>query len=175
MKRAFLLLGILGLSGIGQAYAERGDQFWLLKGGMLWVSSDDPDTLNTLGLTYGYGITQGISLELDYDRSFAGGAYRQDAEKGEYKTWLISGNLAYRHRLYSDIYAKAKLGYSYGGLSRSSDTKANRDDAVDGVNGSLGLGYLAGALVGTSTTFELFYTRHTKDISSVMLGVNLTF
>jgi len=175
MKRVVFLLCVFVFLGIGQAYAERGDHFWLLKGGMMWVSADDnPDALTTLGLTYGYGITQRFSLEVDYDRSFGGGAYTNDPDKGEYKAWLASANLAYRHLVYSGLYIKPKLGFTYGNLNRSSDTE-DQDDSVSGVNASLALGYLAGALVGSSTTFELSYTRHDSDINSAMLGVNLTF
>jgi len=179
MKRTVFLLCVLIIGSIGQAYAEQGDHFYLVKGGMLWRdAADEPDAMTTLGLTYGYGITQRISLEIDYDRSLTGGAYKRTdpiAEEGEYKIWLASANAAYRHLLFSGVYLKAKAGYTYGNESRSSDTGSDQDDTLKGVSANLGLGYLAGSLMGSSTTIELSYTWHKQDITSAMLGVNLTF
>jgi len=177
MNRTVILLCVLFFSSIGQAFAERGDHYYLVKGGVLWLDADDnPDSLLNLGLTYGYGITQRISLELDYDRSISGGGYSTTANgEGEYKLWLASANLAYRHLFFSGIYLKAKAGYMYGNESRTNDTSGDEDDTVHGLNGSIGLGYLAGPVMGTSTTIELSYTWHKQDITSAMLGVNLTF
>jgi len=179
MKRTVFLLCVLVFSSIGQAFAERGDHYYLVKGGMLWLDADDnPDSMINLGLTYGYGITHRISFELDYDRSISGGAYKRTdpiTEEGEYKLWLASANAAYRHILFSSAYLKAKAGLTYGNESRSSDAQSDEDDALKGVSASLGLGYAAGPVMGSSTTIELSYIWHKQDITSAMLGVNLTF
>jgi len=184
MRRSVFLLCFLFLGFVGQASAERGDHFWLLKGGMLWVDkAENPDSLTSLGLTYGYGITERIALEIDYDQTLSGGAYDVKppavniAEKGEYSMWLASANVAYRHLLFAGLYLKARLGYTYGDESRTTDnaTVGDKSDTLHGIGGALGLGYLAGPLIGSSTTFELAYTLHNQDISSAMLGVNLTF
>ena len=177
MKRTVILLCVLVFSSIGQAQAEMGDHFYLLKGGLMWVdASDDPDSLTTLGLTYGYGLTERFSLEIDYDRSISGGAYTTVSNgKGEYKIWLASADFTYRHLLFSGVYLKAKAGYMYGNQERTNDFSENQDDDIQGLNGSLSLGYLAGAVLGSSTTVELSYTWHKQDITSAMLGVNVTF
>ena len=176
MKRTVILLCVLVFSSIGQAQAEMGDHFYLLKGGLMWAdSADKPDSLTTLGLTYGYGLTERFSLEIDYDRTISGGAYtRTGGSKGEYKYWLASADFAYRHLVYKGIYLKAKAGYMYGNEAVTNDA-GDQDDTIQGLNGSLGLGYLAGDVLGSSTTIELSYTWHKQDITSAMLGINLTF
>ena len=180
MRRTVFLLSVLVLSSIGQAHAEMGNHFWLLKGGMMWIDkSDSPDSLKALGLTYGYGLSERFSLELDYDRSVSGGGYSQavinETESGEYKLWLASANASYRHLIFSGAYLKAKIGYVYGDESRSSSLASDESASLQGVTGNLGLGYMAGAVLGSSTTFELSYTWHKQDISSAMLGLNVTF
>jgi hypothetical protein len=178
MKRTVFLLCVLVFTSIGQANAESGDHFWLLKGGLGWRDAPEkPDALTLLGLTYGYGLTQRFALEFDYDHSIVGGAYNTaEPEKGEYDLWLASANVAYRHLFVAGVYLKAKAGYSYGNEARSSDKAGNDDDgSVNGISGNIGLGYLAGPLLGSSTTFELSYTWYKQDITSAMLGINLTF
>lgn len=186
MKRTVILLCVLvfGWCGlISQAVAEKGDHFWLLKGGMMWLGkSESPDTLNMAGLSYGYGLTQRLSIEIDYDRTYSGGKYSStdDAstttEKGEYKLWLTSINLAYRHLFYKGIYAKVKAGYAYGNEARSSDlVDPDKDGNLHLFAGQIGLGYLAGPLIGSSTTIELSYARFRDDINLAILGINLTF
>lgn len=186
MKRTVILLCVLVFGSINQAVAENGDHFWLLKGGMMWLDKpESPDSMNMAGLTYGYGLSQRFSIEIDYDRTFSGGKYSSTTvpetgdsvtETGEYKLWLASLNIAYRHLVYNSIYVKAKVGYVYGDEARSSDVAdADKSNSLHSIVGQIGLGYLAGSLIGSSTTIELSYARFKQDMNSVIVGINLTF
>ena len=185
MKRLLVLFFVL-TSAASTAHAENGDQYWFAHAGLLFDDkSEKPDALTMLGLTYGYGITEKIAMEIDYNHSLTGGGYSKtlpapvngnSTEDGKYSLWMLSANAVYRHLLLESLYFKGKLGFTYGKEERTSNIPQNADkQTLTSVDGGLGIGYLAGAVIGSSLTIELEYTIHKQDLMSLMLGANITF
>ena len=178
MKRT-VLFAVLFLSIFtGQASAESGDQYWLADLGLMMVDNgDDPDNLTILGLKYGYGLTEKLALEIDYTQSLSGGAYEDKDinEDGEYSVWLLGANAAYRQVFMKSFYFKGKLGLSYGEEKRTSSLDPTDKEDVTSITGGLGVGFLAGKVVGSSLTAEAELTMHDSDLMSFTIGANVTF
>jgi len=179
MRRSIFILFLLLSGVVGQAQAENGDQYWMAKAGLSFFDkSDSPDSMQAINVSYGYGITKSIAAELDYQQSIGGGGYSKDAisEKGEYSYKLASVGAAYRYVFYESLYFRGKLALGFGNEERTSDLPdASETSDLTNLSGSLALGALAGDIVGSSLTLELEYTQHSTDLSSVMLGANVTF
>jgi len=178
MKRT-VLFAVLFLSTISsQALAERGDHYWLADLGLMMVdNSDNPDNLTILGLKYGYGLTERLALETDYTMSLSGGAYEDKDinEDGEYSVWLLGVNAAYRQVFMENFYFKGKLGLSYGEQKRTNSEVSTEKEDVTSITGGLGVGFLAGKVVGSSLTAEAELTMHDSDLMSFTVGANVTF
>jgi len=180
MSRSIVIIFLI-LSGISsQANAESGDQYWMAKAGLSWLNkSDKPDTLKALNLTYGYGVTEGIAVELDYQQSAGGGSYSTvsgtTTEKGAYSYKLGSIGAAYRYVFYESLYFRGKLALAYGENRRTSNLIKTDYSEVANLTGSLALGILAGDIVGSSFTVELEYRQQSESLKSALLGFNLTF
>ena len=56
----------------------------------------------------------------------------------------------------------------------SSIDKTDSNDITD-PNIGLGVGYLAGTVLGSSLTLELMLARQAEDLTSIMIGANATF
>jgi len=183
MKRGLVCFLLLMVSA--QVSAENGKHFWFLNGGAVWNSSiRDPDFLTMLSLTYGYGFTPHLSLEIDFLKSMSGGAYESLGstgqsvdEKGEYKFWSLSPSLAYRHLFLEQFYFKGEVGYLYNNAEFTREIKTTESIEKNNhyVTGGLGLGYLAGAVIGTSLTVEIMASQYTSDNRGVTAGINVTF
>ena len=177
MKRT-VLFAVLFLSIFtGQASAESGDQYWLADLGYMWKDAkDDPDALMILGLKYGYGLTEKLALEVDYTQSLSGGSYKTDVDgDGEYSVWLLGANAAYRQVFMENFYFKGKLGLSYGEEKRTNSLDLTDKEDVTSITGGLGVGFLAGKVVGSSLTAEAELTMHDSDLMSFTVGANVTF
>ncbi len=179
MKRIALFVGLVFLF-VGQAQAEKGDQYYLANLAYSLVDiSADPDPLMLVSLSYGYGLSQKWALEVDYTQSFSGGEYKETDTgtntKGEYSLWALSVNAAYRHLFKDVFYFKGKIGYTYGEseLTRSEDSTKSKE--LNSLAGALGVGYLAGNVIGSSLTLELMLAKQSEDLTSIMIGANATF
>jgi len=181
MKRIALIVVLVFLS-IGQAQAEKGDQYYLANLAYTLVDeSADPDPLMLVSLSYGYGLSQKWALEVDYTQSFSGGEYKETdtvtntTNEGEYSLWALSVNAAYRHLFKDVFYFKGKIGYTYGEdeLTRSEDS--TKSSEINSLSGALGVGYLAGNVVGSSLTLELMLAKQSENLTSIMIGANATF
>jgi len=182
MKRIALLVVLVFLF-IGQAQAEKGGHYYLANLGYAFVDvSGDPDPLMLASLSYGYGFSQKWALEVDYTQSFSGGEYENSdggtppiITKGEYSLWALSVNAAYRHLFKDVFYFKGKIGYTYGDSELTSSEDSTKSKEINSLSGALGVGYLAGAVVGSALTLELMLAKQTEDLTSIMIGANVTF
>ena len=176
MRRSIIVLFLMLFGVVGQASAEKGDQYWMAKAGMTFFDHEDsPDYLQAVNFTYGYGLTAAIAAEVDYQQSIGGGKYSLTGESGEFKYKLASIGAAYRHVFYERLYFRGKLAFAIGDEERTSSLVATSVGDVANVAGGLALGVLAGNVIGSSLTLELEYIKQSSSLSSVMLGVNLTF
>ena len=180
MKRVALIVSLL-LMFAGQAQAEKGDQYYLLNLGYTFKDATlDPDPIILASFSYGYGLNQKWALEFDYFRSVSGGAYKDEQGSspvtGDYSIWAVSANAAFRHLFNDSLYFKGKIGYTYGEDEFTSSEEGGGEKAKLGsLSGGLGIGYLAGAAVGSSLTLELMLAKQASDLFTPMLGVNVTF
>jgi len=178
MKRSIFVLVVLAFGFVSSANAEKGDQYWMLKAGLSFIdNSDSPDAIQSLNITYGYGITKAIAAEVDYQHSLGGGGYdnTDTNQKGEYSFNLMSIGAAYRHVFYEQLYARGKIAFAFGNDERTIEGTDAKTGEPSGVAGSLALGVLAGNVVGSSLTLELEYLKQPGDLSSILLGANVTF
>ncbi|MDH5257794.1 MAG: outer membrane beta-barrel protein [Gammaproteobacteria bacterium] len=180
MRRSIFIMCLLLSAISGQANAENGDQYWMVKAGLSWFDySDSPDAMTAANITYGYGVTKNIAAELDYQQSIGGGEYSKvvgaDTEKGEFAYKLFSVGAAYRHVFYESLYFRGKVAFAFGDEERTSSLIKNDTSDVTNLTGSLALGALAGDVVGSSLTLELEYIQQSSELSSLMLGANVTF
>jgi len=178
--RGSLFIACLLMFGLtGHANAEKGDQYWMAKAGLSFFdkSQDEPDSLQAINFTYGYGLTKAIAAEVDYQQSVGGGAYKRsdNTEEGEFAYKLFSVGAAYRHVFYESLYFRGKLAFAFGDEERTSSLVATETSDVTNFSGALALGFLAGDVIGSSLTLELEYIQHSSALSSVLLGANVTF
>ena len=179
MRRSIVILFLILLGMTSQAYAERGDQYWMAKAGVSFFDEkESPDYMQALNLTYGYGLTKAIAAELDYQQSVGGGKYTVSStgETGKFSYKLVTIGAAYRHVFYERLYFRGKAAFGFGDEERNSSDPANDDTSdVKNLTAGLALGVLAGDIIGSSLTLELEYIQQADTLSSVMLGANLTF
>ncbi len=189
MKRVSSTASLLSLVlSVFCAQTQAGQSYWMVDAGIQFKDDNtyDPDFLQALGLTYGYGLDAHWSVEIDYNRSFGGGSYSRDVsgvsgftemtETGEYTLWIAALGVSYRQLFTERFYLKAKLASSYSEEKRSSSTAGQADfNAEGGVAFGLGGGLLLGEMVGSSFTLEVDYTLYSNDYSGFSVGVNVTF
>lgn len=169
--------------------AQAGEHFWFADLGVQWKNDNtyDPDLIQSLGLTYGYGLNTNWAIEIDYLQSIGGGSYERDVsnligfegnetESGELTLWSSAISINFRQIMAESLYFKGRLGYNYSEEERTSSVagKGSFNDEHSYVI-SIGGGFLAGELVGSSTTFELEYSFFGNKYSGLMFGANLTF
>ena len=176
MRRSIVILFLMLFGIVGQASAERGDQYWMAKAGVTFFDHEDsPEYLQAVNFTYGYGVMKDIAAEIDYQQSVGGGKYTLASESGEFKYKLMSLGAAYRKVFSERLYFRGKVAFAIGDEERTSSLVKSSVSDVANVSGGVALGMLAGNVVGSSLTLELEYIMQSSSLSSVMLGANLTF
>ena len=160
------------------AYAHKGDQYLLPKFGFMEIQMDQPNPLLSVGLLYGYGLTNRLSVEAETNLGFSGGEYEKRdsssgtvSEKGDYKIYTAAAFGVYRFPLWQGGYVKTKLGLLYENVTRSIEQGEKRINNDFGLAGGLGLG----AVIMRNTTLELEATVIDKDIIFYSLGAHIHF
>ncbi len=171
MKKLFLISAIvLSTFAAGVARADYGDQYLMAKVGVMFLDINDADDLMTVGLIYGFGVTENITLEGEYNTTVSGGEYDIVTDEGEFSVWTLAAYGVYRHSFTDAIYLKAKLGILHEEVDRDGliDSKTTSDT---GGAGGLGLGFV----VGESLTVEAEYTIVEEDIQFFNVGLHYAF
>jgi hypothetical protein len=160
------------------AYADQGDQFLLPKFGFMDIQINNPTPLWSVGLLYGLGVTNRISLEAEANFGLNGGSYEKRdpvsgavIEKGAYKVSTLAAYGVYRYPLWQGGYVKSKLGLLYENVTRELEQAGNREDTDFGLAGGVGFG----AMLKNRFTFELEATVIDKDIIFYSLGTHIKF
>jgi hypothetical protein len=160
------------------AFAARGDQFLLPKVGFMDIRINNPSPLWSVGLLYGYGLTNRLSLEAETNLGFSGGNYEKRdpssgaiVEKGTYRVSTLAAYGVYRYPLWQGGYIKSKLGLLYEKVGRELEQASKREDSDFGAAGGLGFG----AMIMNKLTMELEATIIDKDIIFYSLGTHVNF
>jgi len=165
------------------SFADAGDQYLLPKVGTMSVDLKDADTLTSVGLLYGYGITPNFTLESELNLSISGGKYDQRTSnnttfQGKYTVWTLAGYGVYRYSITDIVFLKGKLGVLYEsvenkGTQETAGGASQRDDNTSkgfGIAGGFGVGFQA-----MSTIIEIELTSIDEDIIFYSLGINYAF
>ncbi len=169
VKALMLVLAACG----GNAWADRGDQYVLGKFGIMSVKLNSADTLGSIGLLYGYGITPEITIESELNLGLFGGKYEQTNnagvvfEKGDYRVYTLAGYGVYRAPLTDVAYVKGKLGLLYENVKRSGQL-SNKTSKGFGLSGGVG----AGTRIADALTLEGEITGIDKDIIFFSIGLH---
>ena len=140
------------------------------------IDLDNAKPLFSGGLLYGYGITQGLTIEGEVNVGISGGGYeRKDSsgtayESGNYKIWTVAGYGVYRLPIFDYAYLKGKAGVLYENINRTSDI-LKRDTTGYGFAGGIGVGLIA----AKKLTFEFEVTGIDADIIFYSLGIHYPF
>ena len=171
MKKLFVIAFIMvSTIAAGVSHADRGDQYVMAKIGLMSLDVNDADNLTTIGLIYGYGLTEAITVEGEYNTTVSGGEYNIGTDKGDFSVWTLAAYGVYRYRFTDAVYLKAKLGVLHEDVER--DGLLDSDTASDtGGAGGLGLGFV----VGESLTVEAEYTIVEEDIQFFNVGLHYAF
>ncbi|WP_455209939.1 outer membrane beta-barrel protein [Kaarinaea lacus] len=150
----------------------------LPKVGFMDIQINDPSPLWSVGLLYGFGLTNRVSLEAETNLGISGGEYeKRDSitgaiiEKGTYNVSTLAAYGVYRYPLWQGGYVKSKLGLLYEKVSRELEQQGKRENSDFGVAGGLGFG----ALMMNKFTLELEATIIDKDIIFYSLGTHINF
>ena len=160
------------------AYAKKGDNYLLPKLGFMDIALNDADPLWSLGVLYGYGLTNRMSLEGEINVGLSGGDHEeldvntgQVIDKGSYDIWTAAAYGVYRMPLWQSGYFKTKLGMLYESVARKLEQGGNREDTDFGLAGGAGFGMK----VWNVFTFELEATVIDKDIIFYSVGTHIDF
>jgi len=176
----FLFISVLICSN---SQADAGDQYLLPKIGIMSVDLNDADSLTSLGLLYGYGLSSRFVFEAELNSSISGGKYDRTLTtntrlEGKYTVWTIAGYMAFRQPLTNVFYFKSKLGLLYedverDGIQTTSGSQIQPDDKTStglGFAGGLGLGIRLGTFI-----LENEITIIDENIIFYSIGLNYTF
>lgn len=166
----FLLAGYSGT-----AYCAAGDQYLLPKFGLMLIDLNNADPLLSLGLMYGIGLTENMSVEAEINAGISGGEYKEANNRGEYRVQTFASYLAYRHPLGKTGYLKGKLGVltEQVELTRLELLSATKSSTSKDTGVASGLG--AGVFMGRRLTMEVEVTVIDKDIRFYSLGTHYRF
>jgi len=160
------------------AHAHRGDQFLLPKFGFMDIQINNPTPLWSVGLLYGFGLSNRLSLEAEANWGFSGGEYEKRdpgsgdiVEKGTYNVSTLAGYGVYRYPLWEGGYIKSKFGLLYEKVSRELEQAEKKEDTDVGAAGGLGFG----AMIMNRFTLEFEATIIDKDIIFYSLGTHINF
>ena len=175
MKTLFNTLLLILVAYSSNAWADRGDQYVLGKLGVMSVKLNNADTLGSIGLLYGYGLTPKVSIESELNLGLLGGKYEQKNsegvfEKGDYRIWTLAGYGVYRFPLTDVAYLKGKLGLLYENVKRSGQL-SDKTSKGFGLAGGVG----AGTRIADTLTLEGEITSIDKDIVFFSVGLHYAF
>jgi len=173
MKKLFLISVsaiMLSTFAAGVARADWGDQYLMAKVGVMFLDINDADDLMTVGLIYGFGVSETITLEGEYNTTVSGGEYDIGTDEGEFSVWTLAAYGVYRHSFTDAIYLKAKLGILHEDVERDG-LLINESASDTGGAGGLGLGFV----VGESLTVEAEYTVVEEDVQFFNVGLHYAF
>jgi len=169
-KLLCVLIMFFGFNSL--SFAGQGDHFLLPKIGFMVIDLHETDPLISVGVLYGYGLSNRFSVEGELNYGFSGGEYTtEDNETGEYRIWTAAGYGVFRLPIWDTGYLKAKVGGLYENVTRNSEQREDREDDDFGVAGGLGLG----ALLWGKATLELEATVIDKDIVFYSIGAHFSF
>jgi len=160
------------------AYGHNGDQYLLPKFGVMSIQLDQSAPLWSVGLLYGYGLTNRLSVEGEGNLGFSGGSYEKHdpatgsvMEKGDYKIATVAAYGVYRFPVWQGGYVKSKFGLLFEKVTRNIEQGDKRVQNDFGVAGGVGFG----AVMTRNTTLELEATIIDKDIIFYSLGTHIRF
>ena len=177
MKTFFKTLVLILVACSGNAWADRGDQYVLGKLGFISVKLNNADTLGSIGVLYGYGLTPEVSIESELNLGLLGGKYVQKnsvgtvIEKGDYRIWTLAGYGVYRFPLTDVAYLKGKLGLLYENVTRNGDLIGGGTSKGFGLAGGVGVG----TRIADTLTLEGEITSIDKDIIFFSVGLHYAF
>lgn len=177
MKTILKIIVLLVMVCSSTAQADRGDQYVLGKLGFMSVKLNSADTLGSIGVLYGYGLTPEIAFESELNLGLLGGKYEQKNstgavfEKGEYRIWTLAGYGVYRFPLTDVAYLKGKLGLLYENVKRNGDLIGGATSKGFGLAGGVG----AGTRIADTLTLEGEITSIDKDIVFFSVGLHYAF
>lgn len=173
MKKRLIVLLILLLAN-SLAYAKRGDQYLLPKFGFMDIDKYDPEPLWSIGLMYGIGLTNRLSIEAEVNSGFQGGEHINTVsnQKSEYEVWTTAAYGVYRFPMWQGGYIKAKAGMLYENVvSNNLESREKKEDTDFGLAGGAGVG----VSIMNRFTLEIEATVIDKDIIFYSLGTHFQF
>ncbi len=144
---------------------------------------NEADSLTSVGLLYGYGISAKLTLEAELNASIAGGEYDRTLDTGsrlagEYTVWTIAAYSVYRHPITSRFYFKGKFGLLYESIERDGIQMTSGGLEQSDDNTSTGLGFAAGLGFGFNLDPIIIENEMTiidNEIIFYSIGINYTF
>ena len=176
MKTTLKIVVLMLVACSSNAQADRGDQYVLGKLGFMSVKLHGADTLGSIGVLYGYGLTPAVTLESELNLGLFGGKYEQKNsagavfEEGDYRIWTLAGYGVYRFPLTDVAYLKGKLGLLYENVKRSGQL-SDKTSKGFGLAGGVG----AGTRIADTLTLEGEITSIDKDIVFFSVGLHYAF
>lgn len=170
MKHIVLLLVVISGLFAQVVVAVGGDQYLLPKIGFMVIDNDDKvDALISVGLLYGYGLSDAISAEAELNYGFSGGEFDDNGETRKYRISTAAGYGVYRLPVTNSSYLKGKLGLLYESIKKEPGDAETTTDF--GIAGGVGFGFQ----FGKTATLDLEVTIIDKDIIFYSLGAHYRF
>lgn len=182
MKKGTLFFILISTFYAGPALSAAGDQYLLPKFGIMSIKLKNADPLISYGVMWGFGMSDNISFEAEYNSGFSGGDYEDKTTPanpitGYYRVNTVAGYLVYRHPIAKTNYFKTKLGLLNENVEITSSDPANpaldQTNATDETGVAGGIGF--GSSIGERLTLELEVTVIDKDIVFYSLGTHYRF
>jgi len=181
MKRGSLLFILLSVICVNPVQAAAGDQFLLPKFGVMSIDLKNADPLLSVGFMWGFGLSDNISFEAEYNNGFDGGEYESTEVTAtgvyRYRVNTVAGYLVHRYPMGNGSYFKTKVGLLHEKVkftepnSIDSSITDTRQTSDTGIAGGLGLG----SSIGERLTLEFEMTLIDKDIIFYSLGTHYNF
>jgi len=164
----FCFFMILYLAGT-QAYAARGDQYWVAQAGVMNVDVNDATPLYAVGTYYGYGINNRISLEGEMISTIEGGEYKDGDIDGRFEFVTLATYGVYRFPFSRYTYLKGKLGLLFEQVT-TYEVVENTGTSLDFAAG-VGFGWA----LRSGMTFEFEASQLEATVTYFSLGTHIAF
>ena len=168
--------------------ATAAKQYLLPKIGVMSIDVNQAASVTSVGLLYGYKITQKFTIESELNYGISGGHYDKTLVSGTrlqggYDLSTIATYGVYRHSLSNKIFTKAKLGLIYEDIQREGTlttgtgvTQSDSDHSQGfGLAGGYGIGIVLDTRYMKNSIVELEVTAVDEDIVFYSLGFNYAF
>lgn len=153
----FVVFGLLALS-LSSAHAQEGVHYFLPRiSAVQFDANTGADLTGTIGLFYGYAITDHISAEVEGNMAILGGDFTTSSGTGKTDMWNAGFFGTFRNSLFDADYAymKAKFGLVYEKLTIESPSSPKKTSSEAVVAFGLGGGYV----FENNFTVEVEYVR----------------